>query len=109
MSPEDMGGVPAVMPSNDWWKAAVDLGGRVLDTYENIQLAKTRSGVAAPSGVISSNARNYPPGRSGANPQAAGIAGGSPMPFSWEQLSFGGGGALVLLAVLAAVVMLARR
>lgn len=109
MSPEDMGGVPAVMPSNDWWKTASDLGGQILSTYENIQLARLNSGVAAPGGRISSNIKNLPPGGQGANPQAN-VPGSAPQPFSWQRLGLGGSGALVgVIVVVVLVVMLARR
>ena len=63
--PASMGGVPTVMPSNDWWKSATDLAGRALDTYEKVQASKNRTGIAAPAGRISSSPMNPAPGSAG--------------------------------------------
>jgi len=63
--PASMGGVPSVMPSNDWWKSAVDLAGRGLDTYAKIQASKNQTGIAVPAGRISSSPINPAPGSGG--------------------------------------------
>ena len=68
-----MGGTPAVIPSNDWWKAAE----MTIQAVTDYQLAKWK-GVPAQGGPLSSNALNIPPGQQGLNPQAASTPGGKP-------------------------------
>jgi len=63
--PKSMGGVPAVMPSNDWWKNATDLAGRALDSYEKIQISRNQTGIAVPAGRVSSSPVNPAPGGAG--------------------------------------------
>lgn len=106
--PASMGGVPAVMPSNDWWKNATDLAGRALDTYAKVQASKNQTGIAAPAGRISSSPINPSPGAAGlwfqnsSTPGARGPNSGGMMPgMSNQTLMIAG--ALVLVVVLVLV------
>jgi len=72
MSPADMGGVPQVMPTNDWWKSLADEG---LTTIKDIAVARINSGSAVPAGRLSSNVENPAPGTRGLNFQAASTPG----------------------------------
>jgi hypothetical protein len=107
--PASMGGVPTVMPSNDWWKSATDLAGRALNTYQAIQVSKNKTGIAAPAGRISSSPMNPPPGSGGlffqnrATPGADAAATGAGMSPQGMWLLAG------IAVVVVVVFMLARR
>jgi hypothetical protein len=73
MSPDEMGGAPQAMPTNDWWKVA----GQALDIVREVQLAR----IPARGGYQSSNVRNFPPNSGGPNPQAWSVP-GAPLPGS---------------------------
>jgi hypothetical protein len=84
MSPDEMGGAPAAMPTNDWWKVA----GQALDVVRDIGLARQerqlltqRRDIPASGGYQSSNVRNFPPNAGGQNPQAGSVP-GAPLPGS---------------------------
>lgn len=98
MDPYDMGGVPAVMPTNDWWTGAEALGSQALDAVAKVAVAR-----AAPSGVVSSNPQNPPPG--GAFRQSQVIA-GAPLPGAFAQMP---SWVWIALAVLAAGVVFALK
>jgi hypothetical protein len=84
MDPEEMGGAPAVMPTNNWW----DLASQAITSASDIAIARIDSGTrAAPTGVMLGTT-NRPPGGGGVNPQAAGTPGGFPF-FSRLQASPG--------------------
>jgi hypothetical protein len=70
MDPTDTGGVPQVMPSNNWWE---DIGSQIVTAATDIATVR-----AAPSGNIASATPNPPPGGGGVNPQAAATPGGLP-------------------------------
>jgi hypothetical protein len=73
MNPDDIGGSPATMPSNDWWTSLTT--SLEQDAEELAQAATVR---AATSGRIGGATPNYPPGQGGINPQAASVPGGVP-------------------------------
>ena len=102
-NPFQDGSSPSTMSSNDWWKGAA---GAVLQSYTDIQVARARSGIAAPAGVISSSPVNFPPGTQGRNAQAAGTPGGVRVPFlaqlggaNQRTMVYIGAAALLLLVV----------
>lgn len=72
--PEAMGGVPEVMPTNNWW----DLASQAISTAGDVALARVAGTVAAPRGNIATTNPNPPPGGFGINPQAAATPGGVP-------------------------------
>lgn len=97
MDPTDLGGTPAVIPSNNWWE---NIGQQFVDTATSIALTR-----AAPSGTIASSNPNPPPGGGGINPQAASTPGGAPSAFrvgslNLSSLTSSGLGGLVVLALL---------
>ena len=105
-NPFQDGSSPSTMSSNDWWKTASNIAGNVLQSYTDIQVAKARSGIAAPAGVISSSPVNFPPGTQGRNAQAAGTPGGMRVPFlaqlggaNQRTMVYIGAAALLLLVV----------
>ena len=73
MNPDDIGGSPATMPSNDWWTSLTT--SLEQDVEAVAQAATVR---AATSGRIGGSTPNYPPGAGGINPQAASVPGGTP-------------------------------
>lgn len=109
MTPEDLGGVPSTMPSNDWWKVGGDVLGVVRDialAREERKLLTTRPGlVPAQGGYLSSNVRNFPPNQGGNNPQAQSVP-GSPLPGFLAGID---PRALIGIAVLLALVLVAVR
>lgn len=74
MTPNDMGGAPVTVPSNNWW----DFGNKVLDAAIDYRKSKLSS-VATPAGVVGTNVGtgNIPIGQAGLNVQAAATPGGS--------------------------------
>jgi hypothetical protein len=104
IDPSDTGGSPVVMPNNDDW---FKLGSQVVSTVRDIVVAR-QGGLAAPSGTLSSNVRNFPPGQAGKNVQAASTAGGQIQPFA-SQVNARNLGLLVAVAALLAALVLLRR
>lgn len=109
MSPDEMGGVPSTMPSNDWWTLGRDLLGGVYDiTMAREQrklLATRRDLVPAQGGPQSSNVRNFPPNQGGDRPQAQSVP-GSPLPRFLAGID---PRALLGIAVLLALVLVGMR
>ena len=72
MDPEDMGGTPAVMPTNSWW----DLATQGIQSAEDIALARISGTRSSTGGAQASAPTNLPPGGGGVNPAAASVPGG---------------------------------
>lgn len=85
MDPADLGGVPAVMPSNDWFAGLKDFGTTLADDVTKVAIAKYTPNT--PSGTMSTAAKNPPPGGGGFSPQANAVPGAQPIPFSPAQLA----------------------
>ena len=104
-SPAAMGGVAAVMPSNDWWK---NLSADALRTASDIIKAKTITGIAAPAGVVSSNAQNPAPGSKGLFFQNA-STGGAQVSQPLSGMFSGNTGLMIAGAVVVVVLLLLAR
>jgi hypothetical protein len=108
--PASMGGTPAVMTSNDWWKSGTDLVKTGLATAADIAKSRSISGIAAPAGTLSSSPQNPAPGSLGLWFQNAATPGASSV--NNRAVSPGMSSGMLLaagLAVVLVLVYLARR
>lgn len=103
-----LGGVPQTMPTNNWWDGITSVVSTT--TKAAAEVAANYTAVKQQLRTIQSGdvpAQNRPPGTFGLNPQAAGVAGGTPEGVGMFGLS---AGALAVAAlVVVAVVAIARK